>query len=251
MAAAPLFPEPLHLTRVVETPLGERTTVEEYLAGNRVVTVTADRTVILDYDKQTMTEISLGTYSITPFDELARAGQPAQRPASSAASLSADGWEVREASRPAGRDRGDYAIARPDSASSPIVEVQVGVDPTIRLSREAVEVLLGAAYPQRESVASAVVLRAVARRGGERRVQTLGANDAAEESLALPIEQSVTYALDERQRVVVRNRVTRVGRELVPPEAIAIPAGAKLVPSPAVETRRRLDALDQFAPPTP
>jgi hypothetical protein len=250
-AAAPLFPQPLHLTRVVETPLGDRTTVEEYLSGNRVITVTADRTVILDYDKQTMTEIGRTTYSITPFDELARAQQAGRRQGAARATASVDGWDVREASRPEGRDRGDYAIARPASnANSPIMEVQVGVDPTIRLSREAVEVLLGATYPQQETTASAIALRAIARRGGERRMQPLGANAAAENTLALPIEHSVTYAVDERESVVVRNRVTRIGNEIVPPAAIAIPPGAKLVPSPAVETRRRLEELDRFAPPS-
>lgn len=250
-AAAPLFPEPLHLTRVVETPFAERTTVDEYLIGNRVITVSADHTVIVDYDQQTVTEIHrrAGTYSITRFDNLARAAQASRRGLSAAAApkSSANDWDVRDSIRPTGRDRGDYTVARP-SKPSPIVEVQVGVDPTILLSREAVEVLLGATYPQNESIESAVAMRAVSRRGGaERRVQTQAAGAA--EMLALPIEQSVTYAAGDGEGVVVRNRVTRIGRELPPPEAMAIPAGAKLIASPAVETQRRLEELEQPALP--
>jgi hypothetical protein len=251
-AAAALFPQPLHLTRVVETPFAERATVEEYLAGNRIITVSADSTVIVDYDKQTITEIKrAGTYSITPFDAMARATQSARKgvSAAAAAKTTAADWEVRDSGRPAGRDRGDYTIARPAKASA-IVEVQIGVDPTVRLSREAVEALLGSAYPQKETIEAGVAMRAIERRGGaDRRVQTLGANAVATaETLALPIEQSVTYAMGD-ENVVVSSRVTRVGNELPPPAALEIPAGAKLVASPAVETQRRLEELDRFSPP--
>ena len=251
-AAAPLFPEPQHLTRVVETPFAERSTVDEYLIGNRVITVSADHTVIVDYDQQTVTQITpkAGTYSITRFDQLARAAQASRRGLSAAAPKpAANDWDVRESIRPNGRDRGDYTIARP-SKPSPIVEVQVGVDPTILLSREAVEVLLGATYPNNESVESAVAMRAISRRNGgaERRVQSQAASSASE-LLALPIEQAITYATGDGEDVVVRNRVTRVGRELPPPEALAIPAGAKLIASPAVETQRRLEELEQVTPP--
>lgn len=249
-AAAPLFPEPLHLTRVVETPFSDRTTVDEYLIGNRVITVSADHTVIVDYDQQTITEITprAGTYSITRFDNIARAAQASRRGLSAAAPKPvANDWDVRESVRPNGRDRGDYTIARP-SKPSPIVEVEVGVDPTILLSREAVEVLIGASYPHTESVESAVAMRAISRRvGTERRMQTEAAS--ATDMLALPIEQAITYAAGDGEDVVVRSRVTRVGRELPPPEAIAIPAGAKLIASPAVETQRRLEELEQVNPP--
>jgi hypothetical protein len=250
-AAAPLFPEPLHLTRVVETPFAERTTVHQYLAGNRIITVGEDRTVIADYDKQTITEINprAGTYSITPFANVARAAQGNRRgiAANAAATPAASDWEVSEAPRPAGRDRGDYTIARPAKPSA-IVEVQVGVDPSVRLSREAVEVLLGATYPQEENVESNVTMRAIRQRvGADRRVATQAAGAA--EMLALPIEQAITYATGDGDDVVIRSRVTRVGNELPPPEAMSIPAGAKLVASPSVETQRRLEELEQFAPP--
>lgn len=249
-AAGPLFPQPLHLTRVIETPFSDRATVDEYLDGNRVVTVSGDRTVIVDYDKQTITEISRGgTYSITKFDELARAIQ-SERKDVTAAATSADGWDVTDSDRPAGRDRGSYMVARP-SKKSQIVEMQIGADPTIQLSREAVEVLLGAAYPQNETLESNVALHAITRRnGGGRQTQALGANANKPETLALPVEQVTTYAIGDNENVVVRNRVTRVGNEPPPPDAITIPAGAKQVPSPAVETRRRLEDLDRFSPPT-
>ena len=249
-AAGPLFPQALHLTRTIETPFSATATVDEYLAGNRVVTVSEDRTVIADYDQQTVTEISrrAGTYSVTRFDELARAAQ-AERKGSAVSATSADGCDVTDSDRPAGRDRGNYTVARPAKPAA-IVEIQVGSDPSVQLSREAVEVLLGAAYPQRESLEANVALRAIERRGGGgRRTQSAGANAAQPETLALPVEQAVTYSMGERDQVVVRNRVTRVGNELPPPDAITIPAGAKQVPSPAVETRRRLEELERFTPP--
>lgn len=249
--AAVLFPQPLHLTRVVETPFNGRETVEEYLSGNRVITVSADRTVIVDYDQQTVTEISrrAGTYSITPFEKLARASQASRRGVSATAKMpAASDWDVRDSSRPAGRERGEYSVARPPKASA-VVEMQVGVDPAVQLSRAAIEVLVGATYPQSESVESTVAMRAITRRGGvvERRLAAQSAG--ATETFALPIEQSVTYATGDGENVTVRNRVTRVGNELPPPDVASIPAGAKLIASPAVETQRRLEELEQVAPP--
>src|SRR6478672_9484049 len=52
-AAAPaLFPQPLHLTRAVDDPSGKTTVVDEYCRGNTMVSISGDRTVIADYDKQ-------------------------------------------------------------------------------------------------------------------------------------------------------------------------------------------------------
>src|SRR5688500_2496689 len=77
VGAAParvLFPTNLHLTRQVQDPLsGKTVTIDEYCSGNRVVSVSGDKTVIADYDKQQLIEINRkeGTYSISRFDEVA------------------------------------------------------------------------------------------------------------------------------------------------------------------------------------
>src|SRR5437667_6803753 len=76
LAAGPLFPRPLQLTRVVDNPSGgEPTIIEEYYSGFRVVSVVGQRTVIADYEKQEILEIdrAASTYSVTSFEQLAQA----------------------------------------------------------------------------------------------------------------------------------------------------------------------------------
>ena len=76
LAAGPLFPAPLHLTRQVQDPISERTTVfDEYASGNRLISVRGSRTSIADYEKGELIEIDrdAGTYSVTRFDAIARA----------------------------------------------------------------------------------------------------------------------------------------------------------------------------------
>src|SRR5688572_20952221 len=88
VGAAParvLFPTNLHLTRQVEDPLsGKTVTIDEYCYGNRVVSVSGEKTVIADYDKQQITEINRknGTYSVSRFDEVAVVGESTTAPAS-------------------------------------------------------------------------------------------------------------------------------------------------------------------------
>src|SRR5690349_10489781 len=99
-AADVLFPTPLHLTRRVHESIGNATTtVEQYCYGNRVITVRGPITTIADYDKSELTEINRedATYSVSRFDQIARALHPGSIPTSANSSKKA--WELRKIGR--------------------------------------------------------------------------------------------------------------------------------------------------------
>jgi hypothetical protein len=175
--------------------------LHEYCAGNQVVTVQGDAVVIADYGKQELVEIdrAAGTYSVTPFDEIARA----------------QSQYARKASEP-----GD-------------VKVSIRIDESISLSRGALEVLIGAAYPNRHRAEHDSILNASRKR--ERGIATQG------ELHALPVEQII-----EHEGVTFRNTIVSMDRDRVPPDALLIPPGAKLVESRTTRLARELRDLDRL-----
>jgi hypothetical protein len=198
---AVLFPAPLHLTREVTDPItGGTTVVEVYCHGDRVVSVRGKKTAIAEYDKGVVTVIDAdaGTYSVTKFDDLAKA------------------WS---------------------SAKTTAAPMRVKGDDRHLLTRDAIEVLLGVAYPARRDATIDQTVGSL--RAGRHRIAA-NSTDAAAAEYALPLEQVVQ--LDED--LELRNTITRVGDELAPPEALIIPAGSRLVESTAIGTRRMLDELD-------
>jgi hypothetical protein len=244
-AAQPLlFPQPLHLTRAIDDPNGKTATVDEYCRGNVVVSISGNRTVIADYEKQTLTEIdrTAGTYSVTPFAQLA-----AIAPNARAAAAPADAWNVRATGPRAAHAGAEYYEAEATTKRTAVRKAETGVDRSVKLSRDAAEVLAGAAYPFARTAESDVLLRATAPDPASHRVQANAAADAS--SYGLAVDQTLTYEFEGRT-VVTHNRVTRVGREEAPAEAIAIPAGARLVESPVVQMQRALDEADKL-PATP
>ncbi len=238
-AGPPLFPQPLHLTRAVDDPSGKTSVVDEYCRGNSVISITGDRTVIADYEKQTVTEIDRagGTYSVTPFAQLANlAPQPrAMKPVEETYAYRAIGARAAHAGA-------DYYEAEAKSAGTPIRKVETAVDRSVVLSRDAAEVLAGAAYPRSRSEESEIALHAAAPGSAVRRAQS---NAAAAQSYGLAVEQNVTYEFEGRT-VVIRNRITHVGHEEPLPSLTAIPSGARLVESPAVQARKALDEADRL-----
>ena len=221
-----LFPAPLHITREITDPLtGSKTTVDEYCHGNRVVSVIARRTAIAEYDRNVVTTIDFdaGTYSVTKFDELAKAWEGSPAVPSEAQLREAPQWKVEQ--------NGDTTEARRDRQF-----VRVTADPRHRLSRGAAEVLLGIAYPNRPDPAAGVLLDAL--RSSQPRI---AAN--AEADYALPLEQVMRHEIDG-DLLELRNVVVRVGNELPPPEVMAVPVGARLVESDVVAVRRLSDQLD-------
>ena len=241
--AAVLFPEPLHLTRAIEDPIREQTTiVEEYYIGNRVISIAGDRTAIADYDRNEITEIDRaeGTYSVTPFAAIAAASP--KRMEALATSDTEERWTIAETLR-ADRPNAEFISATPRSRGD-IRKLEVGVDRSVRLSRDALDVIVGAAYPNERPAEADVLARAAQPKRGSRTAQTNAANaTASADAYALPVEQTVTYDAGGRE-LVSRNRVTRVGRELPPATLLAIPPGAKQVETKRVQTQRMLEELD-------
>jgi hypothetical protein len=255
VGAAPariLFPANLHLTRQVEDPLsGKKVTIEEYCSGNRVVSITADKTVIADYDKQQITEIDRknGTYSISRFDEVAISAGPSET-ASASRSIGTEGvkrdrWTgtPRGLRGAAGRSVEHFEFAENGDAKR---KVEVGIDRSVALSEEAVEVLIGAAYPNPRREEHEPLLRAAGIRAASRAISSnaVAAPDAA---YGLPVTQSFTYS-DSGTEITFRTTVTRIGAEAPPADLLIIPPAAKRVESTAAAVRRQLQELDH--PPT-
>jgi hypothetical protein len=242
-AAGPvLFPQPLHLTRAVDDPSGKTTIVDEYCRGNTVISISGDHTVIADYEKQTVTEIDRenGTYSVTPFAELAKIAPPPPRSAKPAG----EAYGYRTIGPRAAHAGADYYEAEAKIAGTPIRKVETAIDRSVALSRDAAEVLAGAAYPRSRSDESEIVLRAAAPGAAVRRAQSNAAG-ADTQSYGLAVEQNVTYEFEGRT-VVLTNRITHVGHEQPMPSLTAIPSGARLVESPAIQARKALDEADRL-----
>lgn len=236
--AAPLFPTPLHLTRQVHDPISGKTTVlNEYGYGNRLISVRGGLTSIADYEKGELLEIDrdAGTYSITRFDAIAKATQAAGPQAAAA---------VAETKKPLLRAVASKATKSGRSAeffessidTKPLKQkIEVGVDRSVTLSKDALEVLLGSAYPGVRRSEHDVVLSAASQ---------------AQASYSLPIEQVISFDL-EGQQLEFRTSVVRVGDETPPADLVSIPAGARLVVSRIVAVSQEIDQINHptAAPP--
>jgi len=252
-SARVLFPNSLHLTRQIEDPVSRTTVaIDEYCFGNRMVSISGDRTVIADYDKQEVTEIDrrAGTYSVTRFDEIANAAAEdggasrSARVQSDAQPDATPSWKLTPLgvrSSAAGRSVERFEVADEGPFKR---KVEVDVDRSVGLSREAVEVLIGAAYPNPMRDEHEPILRAAETSAARGRVAS---NDATASSYGLPLTQSFTYS-DSGTDLTFRTSITRIGSEAVPADALLIPPGAKRVESRATALRRQLRELDQLAP---
>ncbi|MGZ4810384.1 MAG: hypothetical protein ACXV7D_13750 [Thermoanaerobaculia bacterium] len=246
-AAAPLFPSPLHLTRQVRDSIsGKTTVVDEYGYGNRLISIRGAHTSIADYEKGVLTEIDReqATYSVTRFDIVAKASAgSAVRDIASAESsekpvLRAGAAKRTKLGRPA-----EFFESQIDSAGSRR-KVEVGVDRTVLVSREALEVLLGSAYPGQRRREHDVALSAAAPADTARSLSTAS---QATPSYALPVEEVVDYDI-EGQHLEFRTSVVRVGNEQAPADLVAIPAGARLVPSRIATTAAEVEQMNRPTP---
>lgn len=246
LGASAIFPAPIHITREVHDPISGKTVVlNEYGYGNRLVSVRGNVTAIADYEKGELTEIdrSAGTYSVTRFEIIARAaklqggGEMTSTTPSKSADLTALASKPTKSGRPA-----DFFRSKSEAHS-----VEVAVDRSVRLSKEALEVLLGTAYPGTANEQHEVVIAAA--RGGRRAIAT---NSEQQETLyALPIEQLFEFTFDD-ERVEFRSSVLRVADEPPPADVIAIPPGARLIVSRTAAVVRELELIDSppLRPPT-
>jgi hypothetical protein len=232
-AAATLFPQPLHLVRRIEDPIsGLTSTIHEFCEANRIVSVNGPRSVLVDYEKQTITEIdrAKATYSISTFEEIARANA-ALRPLSTA--TKSVEWKATSLAPSKWRFESQHGTI-----------VEVAVDSKVVLSREALDALIGASYPNRRTPEHDALSRAAS---GDR-VQVESAQRPM--MLALPVDETVTRQM-ENSRIVARNTVIRVANDAAPTDALTIPPGAKRIQSPRVALPKMIDELDRVpAPPS-
>jgi hypothetical protein len=251
-----LFPRSLHLVRRIDDSLAKApVTLDEYCAGNRTITIHGSHVTVVDYDQQTVTEIdhAAGTYSITRFDEIAKAQQPRLRAklttsATGAAGAPAPHWKQTELgmkSSSAGRSVDSYELVAGSEREKKRIEI--GVDRQISLTRGAAEVLVGAAYPSIHTEDHDAMLGAMA----SRKTLRIGANaaagaaSAADESYGLPSEQLVTYE-SEGVKQTMHSSILRVGAEAPPNDALLIDPGATRVESRLTKTAKELDQLDRL-----
>lgn len=241
-APGALFPRPLHLVREIEDPITHAVQrVDEYCSGNRIVTVNGQKTTITDYDQQQVTEIDhrTSTWSVTRFDEIARAqaqtGGPSPR---SAKANSTSPWKTTAAGVKGAKSGSSVeSFAIENSGAQGPKRIEVGVDRGVMLSRQAVEVLIGAAYPSTHREEHDEILGASSGRGNGGRLSAQSTDSDA--LYALPVEQTVTIEQDG-QSLVFRNSVVRAGDEAVPAEAMLIEPGARKVESRLTRLAREL-----------
>ncbi len=248
-AAEPLFPRPLHLTREIEDPVtGRTTTVEEYFAGNRAVSVAGALTSIVDYGRGESTRIDRaeGMFSVATLDALARAARAGRaRPAAAARQA----WSLRETGS---HVRGSRAVtvyrASDDTRESegPRVDLEVVIDRGVALTRGGAEVIAGAAWPNESSPEADAILRA-ARGEGAVAAGTAGSASAADR-YGLPLETILTWR-EGGEEIRLVNRIVRVGAELPPVASVEVPRGARAIDDPRVAAAALLEALDRTGAP--
>ena len=247
-AADVLFPEPLHLVRRVEDSLsGDASEIDEYCSGNRIITIRGARTAIADYGPaRQLIEIDrdAATYSVTSFSELA-ATAPKLR-------LQADTQSRRDeivveavgakASK-SGRTADWYAIRSGGDRNA--AKIEIAVDREITISREALEALIGSAFPSTASAQSEATARACRHSPSE-------VTNGDADRYGLPLEQVMAFDDDDddERRVTLRSSIVHLDHDAAPPELVAIPAGARLVLSRRAQIAKSMKELDSgFVPP--
>jgi hypothetical protein len=232
-AAAPLFPKPFHLVREVDDALAGRVLrVDEYYAGDRVITIRGDRTAIADYAKQELTDIDRAhaTYSVATFAQVAAAQPAVPQPRAKAQSDAAPTVMRKGSERRAGRSVDIFSADDPRAG----VHADVAVDAAMTLSRDAFDVVAGGAFPKRGGAAADLVRGASARANG---------NDA----YGLPLEQVLRYTIGG-ETVVVTTRVVAIDDRTPPAELSTIPPGARRVEARPLQARRIGDDSESLVP---
>lgn len=241
-----LFPTPLHLTRRIQESIGgSATTVEQYCHGNRVITVSGSITTIADYDKSDVTEIdrSAGTWSVSRFDQVAKALHPQSVP--TIASDTKQEWKLRKSGRNEALSTRSGEIFEGDRTEAGMTRhVRIGIDSSVPLSKDALEVLIGSAYPGSPKDEDAAIFTAAKGDAPTVASTSLGGSKPAA-TYGLPVEQLFRFEA-EGQHAEYRDVVLRVGNEVPPADLVAIPPGATLVESRLIKTTRLLDAIDRL-----
>lgn len=232
-AAEPIFPKPLHLVREITESIGGSTSrIDQYFAGDKAITIRGDSTVIADYARQELTEIdrTSGTYSVASFARVAAARPSVPQARQSVASDSRPSLTERGSDHVAGRSARLFA----GESAAENLHLEIAVDPSATLSRDAFDIVAGMAFPNRAG-ASGVLMREAAR-----------ANDG-QERFALPL-QIVSRFTVAGETATVTNRVITVDSQLPPDDLVVIPHGARQVESRAIRARQISDDSESLVP---
>lgn len=257
--AGPLFPKPLHLVRRIDDPVARTThVVDEYCLGNRVISINGPRVAIVDYDRRDITEIDHadGTYSITKFEEVAtaRAQLPLPRAKASSNAAAKRATALRPTAlgvRATATSNRSLERWRADLSEGPEKRtLEIGIDRTIPVSKEAAEVLVGAAFPyERTDEQDQILLAAAPAETAFAAAKSANAT-AAPAPYGLPSESVTTYEA-AGVKVEIRTAVLRVDDELPPAQLLRIDPGAQRIDSLYTRMRRELDELDKLPTPPP
>ncbi len=245
-ASKSLFPAPLHITREIVSPVSKtKSVVEEYCNGNRIVSVSGSRTAIVDYDKGEVTEIDFaaGTYSVTKFEAIAKAHEGMPQVAALAANQARE-WKVEARGGNVVASRPGETIEAERTSNRIKQNIRITADTQLRLSRGAVEALMGLSYPNTPDASASIVLDAL--RPERPKLVANSTSASSDDEYRLPLEHIVRFDIDG-ETVESRSVIMRLGAELAPPDVLAIPPGAKLVESRAVAVRKQLDELEHPA----
>lgn len=245
-AAQPLFPKPIHLVREIDDSLsGKVSRVDEYYVGDRAITIRGDHTAIADYGTQELTEIdrAKATYSVAPFARIAAArassGVKGARSGTAKQTIARTGSDRR-----AGRNVDLFSADDPQSS----IHARMAVDPAVSLSRDAFDVVTGAAFPKSGGPADELLRGAAA----HPHVALQGTSSAAGsaqsvQAYGLPLEQQIQWE-SQGKSIVVTNRVLVVDDRLPPPELTTIPPGASRIESRILEAQRVAADADALVP---
>ena len=202
-----LFPSALHITRQLSDPVSQKTTTIDEYCLGNRIVSVSG------------TRTAIADYDLNELTEIDFAG----------GTYSVTKFEL-------------LARVYQQRASAPhsrrIVRVADEGESTVR--GEAAEALLGIGYPYPPNDNRETLLNAL-----RTRERGIGTNAVADEYL-LPLEEIVTHDVGG-EKLETRNVVVRIGHELAPPDALAIPSGATLVESKSVAARRLLEELDRPA----
>lgn len=240
-AGETLFPEPLHLVRQIDDPVAGRVaTIDEYFDGNRVVVISRDRFTVTDFATQEVLEVdrTAGTFSVTSFDEIARASAAIGESAAPSPAWRATGT-------PSTRTGSTNRILDVFEFENDAAIIEVAFDREVFLTRGGLDVLLGAAYPNVARPEHELIANRARR--ADRRVVTTGVQSRAKLH-ALPAEQKMTFKAGS-ERIVIRNVVVGVSSDRVTSDAVALPVGARRVESPLIRLAREFQLLDRVRVP--
>jgi hypothetical protein len=203
LEAGTLFPIPLHVVRRIDDPISKTsTTLDEFFFGDRIVSVNGSHVAISDYAAQLLTEIdhASATYSVTRFDDIAK--------------------------------------VRPKVDISGKATVTVTINRSVALTRDAVEAIVGAAYPNRRDARHEKILAAAAPISGGR----VAAQSIESTAYGLPTETSIEF----EDGLIYKNVVVRLDHDPPPAQMMLIDPGATRVESRLTRMTREMQQLDRL-----